>query len=131
MKANILKRVLKVFFTYILLLTLTLQSFYRSVLTMDYYFNLPEYLAKCINKDQPQLQCDGQCILMQKMEDAEKQESKTNIIPDGFNNLYVHKDFATFSLPALDLAVEKTLVSPYLIDYTFSFHHSIFRPPVS
>jgi hypothetical protein len=34
---------------------------------VEYYIKLDEYQAKCLNKAQPQLHCNGQCILMQKL----------------------------------------------------------------
>ena len=34
---------------------------------IEYYVKLEEYKAKCVNKARPQLHCNGQCVLMQKL----------------------------------------------------------------
>lgn len=33
----------------------------------EYYVKMDVYLEQCINKDRPELHCNGQCILMQKL----------------------------------------------------------------
>lgn len=37
---------------------------------LDYFIQLEEYQAKCVNKARPELACNGQCILMQKLKAA-------------------------------------------------------------
>lgn len=34
---------------------------------LDYYVKLEEYKALCINKARPEMKCNGQCILMQRL----------------------------------------------------------------
>jgi hypothetical protein len=34
---------------------------------VEYYLKMEVYLEKCANKKRPDLRCNGQCILMQKM----------------------------------------------------------------
>ncbi len=34
---------------------------------VEYYLKMEVYLEKCANKKRPELHCNGQCILMQKM----------------------------------------------------------------
>jgi len=34
---------------------------------VEYYLKMEIYLEKCANKKRPELHCNGQCILMQKM----------------------------------------------------------------
>jgi hypothetical protein len=34
---------------------------------VEYYLKMEVYLEKCANKKRPELKCNGQCILMQKM----------------------------------------------------------------
>ena len=43
---------------------------------VEYYLKMEVYLEKCANKKRPELHCNGQCILMQKMRamNAESQD---------------------------------------------------------
>ena len=50
--------------------------FYSSGLLIDYYLNLEGYSVRCENKSLPKLNCDGQCILAQKIAAAEKKKSE-------------------------------------------------------
>ena len=34
---------------------------------LDYYIKMDAYLEQCSNRNRPELQCNGQCILMQKL----------------------------------------------------------------
>ncbi len=119
------------FCTYMLLLTLTLQSFYRSIMTVDYQIHLPEYLAKCINKDRPQLHCDGQCVLMKKINEKEKEETKENLVVYEYSSLYVHKERTTYLIHQPNKEITPLQGSPYRINYLFDYHTAIFHPPLS
>src|SRR5690606_1549202 len=116
---------------YILLVALTLQSFYRSIMTVEYQIHLPDYIAKCINRDRPQLHSNGQCVLMKKIEEKEKKDAQKNLIVYEYSSLYVHNGQVTFTMPEQQEQTSQPHFSPYLIDYRFNYHASIFRPPVS
>ena len=107
-----------------------MQSFYRSIMVMDYQFHLPEYLAKCINRDQPQLHCDGQCILMQKINDKEQGEASKNFVNYEYSSLYVHRECVIFDMDIPDEESMKNDFSPYVADYVFQYHSPVFRPPI-
>lgn len=47
---------------------------------VDYYLVMEVYLEQCINKHRPELHCNGQCILMQKLK-ALNGEAKTPQAP--------------------------------------------------
>lgn len=97
---------------------------------MEYQIHLPEYLAKCINKARPQLHCNGQCVLMEKMKQQEKEESRRNLLIYEYSSLYVHNDHITFKMaPSWKTPLEEPLI-PNLTDYCFQYHNSIFRPPI-
>lgn len=122
--------VLKRFFTYILLVTLTLQSFYRSIMTVEYQLHLPDYLAKCINKDRPQLHCNGQCVLMKKIKEKEKKETEKNLMVYEYSALYVHAAYILFT-PSLDMTVLDAPYSSYVVNYSFAYNNTVFHPPLS
>ncbi|PRD54738.1 hypothetical protein [Sphingobacterium gobiense] len=110
---------------------MTLQSFYRSIMAVEYQINLPDYLAKCINKDQPQLHCDGQCVLMQKIKEKEKEETKKNLVVYEYSALYVHKESTVYTMCQPKEETNPNHFSPYLMDYIFNHNTSIFHPPIS
>lgn len=125
------RQVLKYFCTYILLVALTVQSFYRTIMAMDYQLHLPEYLAKCINIDRPQLQCNGSCVLMEKIREKEEEETKRNLVVYEYSALYVHKERPVFTLNQPNEEIRRNHFSPNLIDYRFTYHSAIFRPPIA
>lgn len=116
---------------YILLIALTVQSLYRSMMTVEYRLHLSEYISDCINKDKPLLHCDGQCVLMKKVAEKEKNEARKNLIVIDYNVHYVLKKRAEFTLipPAREIATK--LFSPYLVHYSFAYEAPLFRPPIA
>ncbi|WP_270089952.1 hypothetical protein [Sphingobacterium sp. SYP-B4668] len=122
---------MKRFCTYILLVALTLQSFYRSIMTVDYQIHLPDYLAKCINKDRVQLHCNGQCVLMGKIRDNEKKETKKNLVVYEYSSLYIHKENDNHIVQQPHEEFSEDHFSRYLVDYRFTYNNPIFHPPIS
>lgn len=118
------------FCAYILLVALTLQSFYRSIMAVDYQINLPDYIAKCINKDKPQLDCDGQCVLMKKIREKEKEDTKKNVVIYEYSAHYVHNEQIIFTVYQPNQEISEGIFSPYLIDYRFTYNNPLFRPPI-
>lgn len=115
----------------VLLVALTLQSFYRSVMTLDYQIHLPEYLAKCINKDRPALHCNGQCVLMKRIKEKEKQETKKNMVVYEYSALYLHKEHTVFvSYPSYEEIANQSFPH-YTADYLFDYTNTVFRPPIA
>lgn len=100
-------------------------------MTMEYQIHLPDYLAKCINKDKPQLQCNGQCVLMKKIREKEKEEAKKNLVVYEYNNLYVHKECTKIPTQVQADETEKAYFTPYLTNYAFTYITPIFHPPVA
>ncbi|WP_052072509.1 hypothetical protein [Sphingobacterium deserti] len=100
-------------------------------MTIDYQLHLPDYLAKCINLDKPQLHCDGQCALMQKIKESEKKQAQKNLQIYQFNAFYLHNDFSVFDL---DNAEERLSVDHFSREhssYVFTYNTFLFRPPIS
>lgn len=48
---------------------------------LEYAIKMDVYLEQCINKQKPELQCNGQCVLMQKLKSLNP-ESSTPIPPE-------------------------------------------------
>jgi hypothetical protein len=62
------------FFTTLMLLAFALQSFSQLLILADYHARTAAYAKACINKARPKLKCKGQCQMMKKMAEEEKQE---------------------------------------------------------
>ena len=112
--------------------TVILNSMVYSVIKVSFSMNRAYIVENfCINKDKPELKCDGKCFLMQKInEEKERQDSLPAFT---FN-----KDFGvfistTFSMNAVELAFEPTLVhhSSYKNWFGQTAHFQIEHPPQS
>lgn len=99
-------------------------------MTMEYQIRLPEYLSKCVNKDKPQLQCNGQCVFMKKIKEKEQKEAKKNLLAYEYSSLYVHNEYAGFTMYQPKEESDEHSSLPYMINYTFEYNTAIFRPPV-
>lgn len=59
-------------------------AFGKSVLVLDYLVHKKEITrTRCVNKDRPEMQCNGHCYLSKQLKKAEQKE---NPVPD-FRNL--------------------------------------------
>lgn len=58
-----------------MLIALVTHLFYSSGYLLDYYVNMDVYKEHCINQDRPELNCDGKCILAQKIAEAQKNQA--------------------------------------------------------
>jgi hypothetical protein len=63
--------------TVVLLLALATQNAGKLLLVIDYYANKTIYLANCENKSRPQLHCNGQCLLMKKLQKEDRKEQQS------------------------------------------------------
>ena len=100
-------------------------------MTMDYEVHLPEYLAKCINLARPQLHCNGQCVLMQKVKENEKEENRKNLVVYEYSALHVHKDYPVFKMSCPQRDTSESQFMPYLMGYHYAYNNAIFRPPIA
>lgn len=96
---------------------------------VEYAINY-DYISKvlCINKDKPELSCNGKCQLMKKLE---KQQQKD------FNSLQINmEEYPIGFVEILHLSKNKALQKInskklffYNFNYYFSFQQEIFHPP--
>ena len=62
---------------YFLTMLLLFQTMGQELLVLDYAMNKAEITQRyCVNKDRPQLHCDGKCYLASKLRRSAKRESK-------------------------------------------------------
>ena len=99
-----------------------IQPYIEYVLNQDY---IAEFL--CINKDKPELQCNGKCHLVKQIEKQQKNEPKSLRIsienyPIGFVNIYRIEPFKFYK------AFKKANFS-YSKSYRYNYGFRLFQPP--
>lgn len=97
---------------------------------VEYIIN-QDYIAKflCINKDKPELQCNGKCHLVKQIEKQQQQEPFSALsislenYPIGFVDIMKINALVGF---AEDKNPTKT---PYQVLYRFDYNYCTFQPP--
>lgn len=114
----------------ILLTLMTLQVLYQGIVFSSYFAN-KAYIAAvlCVNRDKPQLDCEGKCYL-------KKQLSKTDTPESNSSGLSLKLETSPFMAPlfTLDKAIAAVSVpTEYGLfeesSYRFSYHPACFHPP--
>lgn len=112
---------------YILMLCLSNQMFLAAGYMIDYYADIESYKAQCINKDKPALQCDGQCLLSEKIAATQETNHSDQSVNINFNLEYLagafqmhHADFPSHSehRGLLDML------------YAYQAATSLYKPPI-
>ena len=107
-----------------------LQTFGKVLVLVDYQAN-KEYILNvlCINRNKPQLQCEGKCQLTKKLKsqhDTDKQANERGQKQEVPLNLYCQ---SLFSFPFTNFASIATQPTAYTFSYTSVAYQSIFHPP--
>ncbi len=116
-------------FSSILLLCFAVHLFYSSGFLLDYYINMDVYQANCENRDRPELNCEGKCILAQKIAAAQQQEGTD----DTFNPIPVNFEFyfsaheVTLNEPVTYEVIHRSVWSNV---YTHDHFHQLLKPPI-
>ncbi|TWO33707.1 hypothetical protein E1J38_002725 [Seonamhaeicola sediminis] len=111
-------------FLYLIAMLRPIQPYVEYVLNQDY---IAEFL--CINKDKPELQCNGKCHLAKEIKKQQEQEpSKALSIsmenyPIGFVNILNIKTENNYTL-------KETQAFFYNNLYNFTFKEVLFQPPI-
>lgn len=108
-----------------------LQLFSSVSIYADFIIN-NEYIATvlCINKEKPELQCDGKCYLkMELAKDEEKKQSQENILKENNKVQFVYEPYATGLPIEIALAVDTQASFYYHQISSQELAFSIFHPP--
>ena len=120
---------LKVSTTIFLLLLIFMQSFVSYVYDLDFWLN-KDYIAAnfCVNKNKPQMHCNGKCFLAKEKQDAEKQNQQPN--SDRKDKFEIQPFFlpATTSLNCYGVSVS-ILYGTGRNDLLAGCTHKLFHPP--
>ncbi|WP_290791334.1 hypothetical protein [Flavihumibacter sp. UBA7668] len=110
---------LRLFISFLLLVSLALQSFQVPMMYVNYYANKQDFLANCENKSRPELACEGKCILMKKIKAAEqkekeqeKKESKSNGSADIISSRSFFTNHIQEPLPSASISYPSELIQP-------------------
>jgi hypothetical protein len=120
----------KSYISCLLLLSVLLQTFSKTVICVDFYAN-QDYIAKtlCENRDKPLLHCCGRCQLRKRLhQDAEKDKDNPSRKADGPTAPLFREETAPLHI----VAPEKTLPShaPWFSDRSVVDQPSFcFHPP--
>lgn len=112
---------------------LSLFMFFKPVLPVLEYVVLYDYIKNelCVNKDKPELACNGTCHLKKELAQASDTKTEKNKVN------FASAELQVMYYQALD-AVDAVFFNPYRIKndkaiadlYFFSFTNLLFRPPV-
>lgn len=113
----------------ILLFAVGLQSFNSSLVVANYKLNTEFYLRNCINKNKPQLKCNGHCQMAKQLQQAEQQnkDASDKMLKSPSLDLYCMNGFATQSILPGATAVPQNI--PLCIGQPLARNTFIFHPP--
>lgn len=116
-----------------LLLTIAFQWIVKVAVVADWKIH-QEYIAKtsCINRDKPQLECDGKCQLQNRLDAIDSEQSSQESVPVQKNKFTEFEKFVSNSNFQLNTAgfgseLEYNLVLNSL--YAYNFVGFCFHPP--
>ncbi|MGS2738469.1 hypothetical protein [Sinomicrobium sp. M5D2P17] len=95
---------------------------------VDYLVN-EDYIAEyfCVNKDRPELQCNGQCYLARQLK--KQQEDKKQGIPSIQLKEYPIGFVNILEIPVSVLFTTRKKNADYINHYTEEINFSVFHPP--
>ena len=122
-------RLVRPVLAFLLFFSLTTQMFRGDFIILDYYTHQQAFSAACINKDKPQMHCNGKCQMYKKMQQSHQQEQSHPELTGSVKIvLYCAVDALHFSWPRSGQALKEKIpqIEPALI------HReplAVFHPP--
>lgn len=112
------------------LICLIFQTFSKEFILGEYYFNQHHYLDLCSNKNNLSLHCNGQCVLMKKIKENEKEENRNpQKSTENKKDLY-YANFTNGTLPTVWDFPRIKHYSTFKDLGTFLLIFKLFRPPI-
>ncbi|HEY9184922.1 MAG TPA: hypothetical protein VIM94_06340 [Salegentibacter sp.] len=101
----------------------------------EYILNY-DYISEvlCLNKDKPELDCDGKCYLMQSLAEASAEDGNNRKFPPkelDFQLLFFNKDSLTQDISEFEYKSSLKYDAHSHLSYHFFTGSKIFRPPIS
>lgn len=102
------------------------------LLLLDYSLR-KDYIieAYCINKNRPELRCDGKCFLAQKIQESKEKEAKENFLQKVFSSdLSNHSISYYFNVPLLGYEFLHFPTFVYILKNYKTLLFDFFQPPI-
>lgn len=100
-------------------------------MTVEYYLHFQDYVAQCLNLDKPDLNCNGTCILMQKMQEVENQKAEQNLQQLDMLNFYVYSDLMHADFRNEILILKESTPFHIQENYLMPALGTLFQPPIA
>ncbi len=122
--------VLKKTISFIFLLSFIAQIFGSTIVLAKYYSNKAPFIKNCINKNKPQLKCNGKCQMMKKMAEEEQKE-KDDLEKKSGLKISVLSTKSFFNNKVADaIAINSNLsYHQFQVQSTTDRSFSVFHPP--
>ena len=104
----------------------------KSALVMGYYICFTENFIEnyCVNKDQPELNCDGKCYLSQLLDkNSNEQEGQKDMMLLTYAELVFYLNTTNLVNTKKPLKGSKQIIISRPYHYTFDFHQRLIKPP--
>ncbi|HNR15733.1 MAG TPA: hypothetical protein PKG90_03605 [Chitinophagaceae bacterium] len=115
----------------IFVIIFSLQLFYTTGFTIWFFVNRTTIAREhCINKDRPELKCDGKCFLNKKIKETEQHQNEE--APLQIKQLVEGSPCTISTISCTIASPEVNLIhNPISVSNNYSFDHiiSVFRPP--
>ena len=117
--------------TSVLLLVVLTGAMKNSLLLMYYQVDTTAFINTfCVNKDRPQLHCDGKCKLSQLLKEKERKEANETLVSlQAEYLLFQPTEKIKLQLPSLLVTDQPAPVAVYSNLYKFQFLSRSDRPP--
>ncbi len=105
---------------------------FKPILPVVEYVVLYDYIKNelCVNKDKPELACNGKCHLSKEMANAADNDAEKHRFSSAESHIITFQEIDDnfFVTPIIPLVNKTNFI--YTITYHFSFSDFIFRPPI-
>ena len=113
----------------LLLCAFAIQTFNGVFILISYYANTEAYTKYCVNRFRPQLHCEGKCVMMKKMIEAEKKDQQSSQPKlEVKNDVFTSDNISSLNVPFYTEGDEVFLTRLPGKSST-GFPESIFHPP--
>ncbi|MDH5365551.1 MAG: hypothetical protein OEW67_01075 [Cyclobacteriaceae bacterium] len=90
-----------------------------------------DYIAKvlCINRDKPMLNCNGKCVLAQKIKKAQEQEDESKNVVQKLEYSFFFKRCPQFEIKNTFTELREDFSSFIFLKYSKGYLQGVFHPP--
>ena len=104
-----------------------MHMFLSSGYVVDYIMNMESYMEQCENKDKPILQCDGKCLLAEKIAATQAPADGDAVVIVSLSIEYIIGAFEPDLFPPV---IETTNAADLPSLYHFVWSPTLLKPPV-